>query len=143
MNQCNERAVVRTYTVNLVTSGKGRKTTEMVVIVDTANSIFLERNYPLGRFRGRSSAFARLALRMAGWPESPNHSPNRAVPDGVIERLVYPNPAEPCSLPGGLAANSHSGGSVRPNPSPAAVRACLESYPQRGQRQNIVGGRDS
>jgi GH15 family glucan-1,4-alpha-glucosidase len=47
MNQCNERAVVRTYTVNLVTSGKGRKTTEMVVIVDTANSIFLERKLSL------------------------------------------------------------------------------------------------
>jgi hypothetical protein len=109
-------------------------------IVCTANSIFLERNYALGRFRGRSSAFARLALRMAGWPESPNHSLNRAVPDGVIERLVYPSPAEPCCyLPGGLAAKSHSGGSTRLNPSPAAVRACLESYPQYGQRQNIVG----
>jgi hypothetical protein len=132
--------LLRTYTINFVTSGKGRKTTEVVVIVGTANSIFLERNYPLGRFRGRSSAFARLALRMAGWPESPNHSLNRAVPDGVNERLVYPRPAEPCScLPGGLAANSHFGGSARPNPSPAAVRACLESYPQRGRRQNIVG----
>jgi len=154
MNHCNEKAVVRTYTVNLVTSGKGRKTTEVVVhvpdscvepvrgklvngptvlevvalgaIVGTANSIFLERKL----------AADCCAQCRKTW--------NRAVPDSVIERLVYPNPVEPCSyLPGGLAANSHSGGSARPNPSPAAVRACLESYPQCGRRQNIVGEPDS